>query len=197
MSEEKEYEEYDVGDDLTTGGGFCRAPGVYHVVIEEFQRPVVKKDGSLVASADFRVGLQILSGTVGGQENKRFDETFYTPMPSHKDGGKSAKRRIDRFLLAIGAIKPEDRGKKVTIPWGDLAGRQFVCTCVLSEPNAEGKQYLGINFADIYHVDDPEVATVPKDAEALKLLPPSLRRIGSKPIPQPTAPVGNVDMGAI
>jgi hypothetical protein len=172
---------YKTGGDFDTGGGFLKAPGTFHFCITGVEENPTKKgkqnEGQLIDNAAFRVDLEVLAGTADGCVGKTCDIVFFHPKPSDKNEGAFAKKKIDRFLLAVNLVKEEDKEKELDIDLNLATGSQLVAKMELNE---DGK-HVGLAFADIFHVDDPAVAQVPKDAEALQLIAPSKRRIGSQP----------------
>jgi hypothetical protein len=88
-----------------------------------------------------------------------------------------AKKKLDRFFLAVGLLTEKQiRDKEqVSIDLQEANGRQFVAKL---DKEKEDAKFLSLSFADIFHVDDPAVAAVPKHKGLLSLIAPSLRQIG-------------------
>lgn len=168
------------GSDFQTGG-FLKEPGTYHFCIVDAVENPTNKDGALIDNAAFRIYAEALAGTAPGQENKQCDIIFFWPKPSDKNEGAFNRKKIDRFLLAIGLMQEEDKDKELDIDIGKAVGKQFIAKMELDEDN----KFLRVSFADIYHVDDPAIKTVPKSESGLKLIHPSLRKIGEKPSGKP------------
>ena len=141
--------------------------GVYHLGIESV-------DESREHGEFFRVKFQVLNGTVEGQAKRTFSERFQDPSESHKDGGLFCRKRRAKLGLATGLIKATDLGKKISIDWQDLVGRQLVAAVEeYKDANEETKkQYRGAQIIrlEMWHVRDKAVQNVPKDQEALALL---------------------------
>lgn len=174
------------GGDFNTGG-FLSEPGTYHFCITDATESPTNKSGALIDNAAFRVTVEALGGTAAGQENKCCDLLFFHPKPTDKNEGAFARKKIDRFLLAVGLVGDDDKDREVDIDLAKCVGRQFVAKMEADEDNA---RFLRVAFADIYHVDDPAVKAVPKNEAALKLIPASLRKIGSQPV-KPAASKSN------
>lgn len=177
---------HQVGDDLSSGGSFLREPGTYHVCVVDVNYMPSRKDGTLIDNAAFKVYLEVLAGTVAGQEGKSAEITFFHPKVQSKNEGAFARKKIDRFLLAVGLISEADKTKEVE-PELELAkGRHFIVKLELDDD----EKYLQVAFADIYHVDDPCVKEVPKNAAAMAI-GASWRLAGAKkpaPSKKPTPP---------
>ncbi len=165
-----------VGGDLS-GSAFAKEPGTYHMIIQGVDDLPTKKDGTPIDNADFRVNFAILAGTVDGQQDKTGELTFFHPKATEKNGGAFTIKKADRMLLAVCMISDEDKGAEVDIDYQDMVGRQFIAKLELSQD----EKYLQLSYADVYHVDDPAVAAIPKNQEALKLIEPQFRRIGNRP----------------
>ena len=158
------------------GGNFATEEGWFHFACMELEESPTSKAGQMLDG--FRAGAEILSGEVAGQEGKSLEFMFFNPKLTDKNNGEMAKKKQARFLLATGvldsaAVKP---GEKVTVDLQVAVGRQFVAKVVHDNREGGSGKFLQLNFADIYHVDDPAVAKVPKCQKSLGLLPATLRK---------------------
>jgi hypothetical protein len=168
-------------NDVDAGGGSFldghKHAGFYHLVIEKAD------EGAGSGDPDAKFECQVLASTVEGTEGKRYDHAFFLPDMSRDDDSiERAKKVNTAFLVAIGLMVPEDFGKDVDIDVPSAAGRQF---CIQLEQKMEqnpetgsydkGTRFLRPSFANIYHVDDPDAKQIPKNLEALKMLPPEQR----------------------
>jgi hypothetical protein len=167
---------HQTGGDFQTGG-FLKEPGTYHFIITGMEETPTKRDGSMIDNAAFRIALEALDGTFAGCKGKTCDMIFFHPKPGGKNDGAFARKKMDRFFLAVGLISDDDKDKEVDIDLNLAVGRQFVAKMELDD---DGK-FLQLSFADIFHVDDPSVGQVPKCKESLAIIAPSLRRIGEQP----------------
>lgn len=175
------------GADVSTGGTFLKEPGTYHFCVTDAEEnPTNKKTGALVDNGAFRIDLEVLDGTVSGQEHKTCDMLFFHPKPSDKNEGAFARKKIDRCLLALNLMTDAQLGTDVDVDMKMAVGRQFIAKMELDN---DGK-FLQLAFSDIYHVDDPAVKTIPKNESALKLIPASMRKIGEQP-KSPSKPTAN------
>lgn len=171
---------YRTGDDFDAGSRFLSLPGCYHMIVTYVRDPAATKDGAPIAGGLFSVGLAVLAGGDGNQRNKTLDLTFFEPSIDAKDGGKFQRKKIDRFLLAMSLVDEQAKDKDIDINLGVCAGRQL-CVKLESRPykdkQGREKEGLDIHFSDIYHVDDPEVATWTKCAKSLAAIKKQYRKI--------------------
>lgn len=171
--------DYEAGGDLSNGGAWLSEPGTYHLMIVEMQEEPTSKDGNLIPNAAFRVACVVGDGTVAGQKDKTTDITFFQPKSTDKNEGAFARKKIDRFFVAVGlATEQQIKDKaKLSIDLQDAVGSQFIAKL---EKEKEDSKFLSLSFADIFHVDDPAVAGIPKDKDCLSLIPPSQRLTGNQ-----------------
>lgn len=177
-------EEYQVGESLDRGTKYLDGtqPGCYHMVISAVHRPARNAEGMPIENALASVSCVVAAPLE--HKDKLFDLTLWYPKMDAKDGGAFGQKKNDRFLAAIGAITPEMIKSKIRINWAGLAGRQFLVKLEATEREIQkGKNrgqkraFLDVAFAEFYHVDDPEAGTdYPRNEQALKMLPKSLRR---------------------
>lgn len=168
--------DYEAGGDLSTGGSWLAEPGTYHLIVESIDEQPTSKDGTLVPNAAFRVNCSVCDGTVGGQRDKTTDITFFRPKATDKNEGAFAKKKIDRFLLAVGLVTEQqvlDKAR-VSIDLQQAVGRQFIAKL---DKEKEDSKFLSLSFADVYHVDDPAVAAIPRSKDHLSMIDAKLRRL--------------------
>lgn len=168
--------EVDMPDSFEQDNTFLTEAGTYHFGILAVDEQPVSKAGQPLNG--FRVSCSVLDGTVQGQAKREIDLLFFAPKPTDKNGGEFAKRKIARFALATGILSDPKPGQRVTLDLQEAAGRQFIAEVEHQKDQASGQptKFLQLAWANIWHVDDPEVRDVPKSAQALALLPPELRR---------------------
>lgn len=167
--------EFDTPEKMDSDSTFLTEPGTYHfAVLAVDERPTNKAGAPLDG---FRVHCCALDGTATGQAKKEIELLFFAPKPTEKNGGEFSKRKIARFAMATGILPQAAPGQRVSIDLQAAAGRQFVAE-VERQKDQQGNEtkFLQLAWANIWHVDDPAVASVPKDATALGLLPKDLRR---------------------
>lgn len=179
--------DYEAGGDISTGGKWLDQEGWYHFVVLAASETPTKRDGTLIPGAIGKLEVACLASTVPGQEDKTTEITLFPPSANHKDGGDFARKVLDRTWLALGLMTQQqiETKAKVRIDLNQAVSRQFIARM------AKDEKYLRLNGADIYHVDDPQVKDQPKNAAALRALPPSQRLISeraeTKPAPSTAA----------
>jgi hypothetical protein len=122
-------------------------------------------------------------------------------MSKSQNAQELAQRKQDRFFFVIGLINEADVDGTMEFDTDDAEGRQFIAK--FASNTYEGKTTIQLNFADMWHVDDPQVIDVPKDENALKLIPKNLRLTAaaksetatahSEPTSKPTTSPVNLD----
>lgn len=157
------------------GGNLVDAEGMFHVTCNAIERQA--EDDKL---QQFKLDLQVLNGTVPEQSEKMLYHWLY--LESWQDKKKGIKKPLSeasikslaKFALAFGLITPADLNKKNTrIPFHLIEGRQAIVKVkkeTRKDDSGETQTNYRIPFNDAWHVTDPEVENVPKDAEALSLL---------------------------
>lgn len=171
---------FDAADTFEGGSSFIAKPGTYHIMVSNVDPEPVTKDGKAME------GLKVEGGILGGTEPTEKDKTIefmlWAPKPTDKNNGEMAKRKLTRFAYAMGFIDEFKPGQKINIDCEVCEGRQLVAK--FSEQERDGKKRIELHFSDIYHVDDPAVAEIPKAAQAISVIPKSLRKAIQ---PKPTA----------
>lgn len=163
---------WDTGEDFSSGSTYLSEPGLYHLVVTGVDESPRKANGELIHNAAFSVTCSVVAGSVSGQEDKTVSLTFFAPNLSGKDQGKFARKKIDRFLLAVNLLRKDQAGAKgVEIDLQKAQGQQFLAKLEKDDQD----KYMQIAFADIFHVDDPDAAGFPKQAEAIGLIDPANR----------------------
>jgi len=156
---------YTTGNDMS-GGKFLDTPGEFHMIVEEVAWPPVDKDGCELVKRLFDLKVKVLAGPAGS-EGKEATLKFWKP-----NGNEFKQKLVDRALLACAIVKPDQTNADVQIDLDSFPGRQLFCKLTRQEDN---EKYLQLSFLDIYHVDDPETAHYPRDADAIAGIEPSLR----------------------
>jgi len=168
-------------DSFDRGGNYLDAPGTYHVSVLDANDQPSSNEGKLIDG--WKVRVSVMAGTVPGQEKKEIDITFWNPN-LNDDEKKQAKTRGKqaRFLEAVCLIDRHSTGT-AKIELAEANGRQMIVTLTRKQRKdaitgryVDEERGLQLNFADVFHVDDPDAAGFPKHAAAISLLPGNLRR---------------------
>ena len=156
-------------------GGILDVPGTFHVVINEVLEGQTKKGKAIDG---LTVAFEVLDGTEKGKEGKVHTESFFLPTLQDKDTSAAMKlRKITAMAVAGNVLTPEQLGTEAEIPVGEMIGSQMIVKFDHQmELDGEGKytipsQYIQVAYSDLFHVDDPAVKAVPKNGEALGLIP--------------------------
>lgn len=166
------------GDELTGGGDFLNTPGTYHLLIDRIRVGLNTRDEPLDGST---VEYTVLDGDVQGQSGKKGHVTLWDiKMDKPIEDQGVTVRCLTNFFLAANVLQPKDLGEEVDIKPEESESQQVVMKLQYAQKKENGqyvedRKFLRINFSDIFHVDDPAVANVPKDANALKVIDPKYR----------------------
>jgi hypothetical protein len=163
--------EMEMPSDFDTGGAFLQEPGTYHLAVMAVDESPVAKDGAAIDG--FKVDLEVLAG---GQQKKQAEVTFWKPKATDKNNGEMAKKKQGRFVQATGILPAPKPGEKVTVDLKTAVGRQLIATLAKRKSQSSDKEFIDLNFADIWHVDDPEAPQCERNQKALDLIPKGLRR---------------------
>ena len=153
---------------------YASKPGRYHVTVTQFiENPPDKNDIPMEGAV--KLGVEILAGTDSSEAKKTFNTTFFAPKES--DSGKQDFNtlKLTRLIVALtGLHRP---GEETELTEADAIGRQMVIELAhRTDKNDTNKVYFDLKGANLFHVDDPEVANVPKDQEWINLIAPELRK---------------------
>lgn len=163
--------EMEMPESFDTGGAFLQEAGTYHLAVMDVDEHPQSKKGELLDG--FRVDVEVLAGP---QSKKQAELMFFAPKLTDKNGGEMAKKKQARFVLATGIISAAKPGEKVVVDLQRAKGRQLVATLAKRKSENSDKEFIELNFADIWHVDDPSAPKCELSQGALKLLPKELRR---------------------
>ena len=149
-------------------------PGQYHVRITGFNDTFEKVDKIIVT-------MEVLAGTVPGQEGKEHTEFFPTT--------EAAMPRLNLLGMVTGVVPPGQRG---SLDDSNMVGRQLVI--VLEQRERDGRSYTNITWDGMYSLGNKEVAAVPK-AQGLpewtepktQSQPPTAPPVPTQPQPPATA----------
>jgi hypothetical protein len=154
-------------------GNRLSEPGTYHLIvtnIREGEGPNGKPCDGFTVEAD------VLAGTGKDCHGKSVKETLFMPnMKGTEDAQEMSLRKISAFCIATGVMTPDQLGKHVDLDVTKAVGKQLVAQFEQQmAKDDKGKytvptKYIQIAYANIYHVDDPDVKDIPKEKEALKM----------------------------
>jgi len=164
--------DFDQSESIENSLPYLREAGKYHVVVTGLDSSPATRDGRPLDG--LRVECEVLAGTTEKQNGKTFETLLFRGKATDKDGGQMANKKLTRLALAFGG--QHSPGGKGRIDTETCIGRQIVID-VAKNTGKDGKERVEINYSNIYHVDDPEVADVPKDASALGVIPRELRKL--------------------
>jgi len=156
--------DFDCPEDTSAGGNYLEVDCWAHVAIVAVNTSPRDKDGNARQNAIVELTMEVLAATVAGQEKKLVTEIIWGPKLDARDGGAFAKKKIARLALATGLISKGAKGKRISVDFSNLQDRQMI---VQFKKSGDEKMYMGIAFADMYHVDDPEKRDVPRDQAAI------------------------------
>jgi hypothetical protein len=195
-------------------GGYLSEPGIYHVVINN----VLVGESSKGKSIDgITITVEVFAGTVDGQVGKTKSESLFAP--SQKDVEKEEKtgcisisrEKIINLYLATGLMQPSELGANINPDDSKMIGSQAIMKFVeQKELDEHGHRTIStgnlqLSYADIFHVDDPEVSDIPKSSELLSLISKDCRhneqwfswkkkRVAPSPNRQPVAAGSGSDL---
>jgi hypothetical protein len=155
-------------------GGGLRKPGTFHVVVNDVREGESRKGKPIDG---LTVTFEVLAGTVDGQAGTSHTETFFLPSLDDNDKNAAMKlRKLTAMAVATNIVQPDQLGQEVDIPFTQMVGQQIVVKLERQmEKDGAGKytietEYVQVSYSDLYHVDDPAVKDVPKNADALGLI---------------------------
>lgn len=182
---------FDVDDATPSqGGAACNKAGMYHVHIKD-----LKKEGSLEPDEKgnfktpcIRLDLEILAGSNADQIGKVIYHRVYQAKAKRDENtGKtvgmlplsdSSREQYFRTAFQLGVMDEADIGKeKAVVRWSQAQGRQAIVRVDHEEEdvmkdgkkNGEKRSVYRISWGNFWNVNHPDVADVPKDAEAMLL----------------------------
>jgi hypothetical protein len=165
---------YDEPEDLN-GSPWLSKAGLFHVtVMEQDPQPTNANKERLDG---LRVKFGVLAGSDPTQADKQSDQLFFRGKATDKDGGKFANLKLHKLFCATGLKNGLNPGKQTSVNTADMVGRQCVIE-IEAKPDNKNPSIIRhqIKGDRIFHIDDPEVAGVPKNADALAMIPAELRR---------------------
>lgn len=161
---------------------YLDAPGRYLFLVNDIDEEPTKHNGEVQDA--IKLDMTVEGGecdkgvsSIDIQMKRSFSPLLFNPKESHRDGGEFAAKVHLRLADACGILPKAAPGEEIEIDWSKARGRVIVAFVKWSREKEGQDRRLEIDGAHIYHVDDNEVAHVPKNNKVLGLLPPALRRI--------------------
>lgn len=198
-------------EEMTGGGSYLKTPGTYHMLITNLMAGLGPKG---TAIDGFTAECKVMAGLAddgSDQKDKEISLTFFAPNLNAKpESQKMNERQNTAFFIATNCLLPTDLGKDGLEVDENLAnGAQFIVQMAKGQIKNEAtgeyedsdKAALRIHYSDIFHIDDPQVAKIPKSAEAIALIDPKDRhnadwfgwkKKGPKAASKETVPASNL-----
>lgn len=162
------------------GGNYLTQRGTYHVVITQVKSGEGPKGGAIDG---FTFDVDVLAGTSENCQGKVHSEVIFLPdMSKSEESQERSKQKIAAFGIAANLQTPEDLfANGINYDESEAIEEQMLIKFRFQQKKNdetgewEDTKFLQISFADIFHVDDPEVASIPKNEEALALIDKSKR----------------------
>ena len=159
-----------------SGTAWLNDPGRYHFAIMHIDEQPKKQDG--VPIDGIKVSLCCLAP--GDHARKQWELMLFQPNPTQSEKGQDwALRKITAFLLAAGLITEAQLGQEVNVDLQAAVGRHLFAELDLEPEEPGKKRRLQLRFANIFHVDNPEVADAvawPRNQQLIAALPAAQRR---------------------
>jgi hypothetical protein len=161
-------------DDMTGGGAYLEEPGTFHLLINEVHDGCGPNGNPIDG---FSIECEVLAGTVENCSGKKVGLTIWKPNLTKGEKSIAMARRIaSAFFIATDLTNPNALGKSATIDVNNARSKQIVARLAIQKDrDGNPTKFLQINYSDVFHVDDPEVATIPKDLDALQIVAAKLR----------------------
>lgn len=163
-------------EDLEGGGGHIRKPGMYHFLVDEVKEGLSSKDKPMNGMT---LMLTCLAGTVDGCEDQKANIVLWDPKD---EDDRVAVRAFTNFFLAANVLQPEQLGTEVEVDENATVQAQVIMRLACQQKVDSNGNWVDdpdggvkLNFSDIFHVDDPAVADIPKNADAIGLIDPAHR----------------------
>lgn len=159
-----------------SGSSWLDVPGRFHAMILNVDGAPKKQSDNTPIDA-IKVTFSVCAPAE--QQGRQHDLYLYHPDPTKSEKAYGwAQRKQTAFVIAAGLATEAQLGAEVDVNLQSAAGRHFFIE-LASEEDQQGKPRLQLAYANIFHVDDPEVADAtlwPRNAAAIAKLPAAARR---------------------
>lgn len=204
---------YHMPKKVDAGSAHLNKAGKYHFNVVSIDEQATTKSGGLFDG--WKVALSVLEGTEATKQYDLFLKNV--DVTKSETAQKWAMNKQVAFIIAAGlATEADMQDKEIDIDLQLAVNRQIVAELEVDKTSTGDRIFLQLAWANIFHIDDPRVVDVPKNAAALLMAPKSHRRdpkgfdlekLGGKPSGsngsangaangkshQPAAPAVNVD----
>lgn len=148
-------------------------PGTYHVVVASGNEGVSTQGKPING---FSATLLVVAGTEKDQNDKEFQLHLFDPDLTKSDSAQEmAIKKQTAYGIAVNQVDPNNLGGEVECDFDNEAvtGHQFMIVLAVDSRDAANLQ---LSYDHIYHIDDPRMSKMPKDAEAMKSIPSEFRK---------------------
>jgi hypothetical protein len=153
------------------------AEGQFHLVILSAEMNAKNHKGEDLGK--MKLSGKVLNGTVESEKGKRHD--FFIKHCPESSWEIQTRARLAAALNLLPAAAP---GEEIEVAWPLAKSRQVVVTVKASQGKGDKADMIYYNSNErIFHVDDPAVKEVPRDAIYLGLIPAEARWKDGKPQP--------------
>ena len=169
------------------GSTYMDKPGRFHFLVTDVREGRLPKGDQGIEG--FSVELEALAGSEPSQVGKKTNIVLRNGQPGHQDGGAMCRRKQAAFLIAANLLTPSGLGRSgYDLDLEKARGAQIIAELELGDEQSNGKRYLELAYANIYHVDDPRAQPVPKAEESLGSIPEAFRHVGDEAYFAPLMP---------
>lgn len=171
-----QFDTTDVTPESLEGSQPPEAPATYHLQIIAA--------GLTKSGKGFAFTFYVLDGTTPGQEGRTFQDNFTFPASDQKDGGDFLKRRLSKLAIATRVRSIADLGQSWSLEESEFDGMQLVAAVKLDtfrDDKGNERTSVKIDGMKMFDPLDPDVASVPRNAEYLSFLDGPLEQPEEKP----------------
>ncbi|TWU22484.1 hypothetical protein Pla52o_35410 [Novipirellula galeiformis] len=174
---------FDAPEDVNNGGGFLNEEGIFHIIVTNCREGEGNKGKPIDG---FTFEFDVLAGTVENCTGKTGGQSIFSPDLSKEQSKQdAARRKLAAFFIASSILDPNQLGQSVKIDLSGMVEKQLIIKLVRQMKQDEAgnwnvpTKFLEISYSDIWHVDDPQVKDIPKNADALAMIPEEQRHDAS------------------
>lgn len=163
-----------VPESYDSGPQYVDKEGRYHVQVLEVNEGVNGKGSPFDG---FHLKLGIVEGEHEDQIGRSIDISVFNPSGRSEKADEISQRLQTNFVIACNLFDPGavKAGQEVEIDITKALHQQLIVHLAYGKEK-DGKRYLQFHYSDVFHIDDPDVNSVKKDAKMLAILPAQLRK---------------------